>query len=159
MPRNLEGKRESAYLTMGILITVPPELSCRLPLQLWLFLLCFSLRCPKRYAQNGARLTPWCIPTASVTVVPVSKSAGDCPVEFVFRDETAVELLAFLLCMFISNVLWVIFHSLSLAPHFHFSPALLFSSVVAWPSLAQLVRDPGSNAREGLASALHAEPP
>lgn len=78
----------------------------------------FSLRCPKRYAQNGARLTSWCIPTASVTVVPVSKSAGDCPVKFVFRDVTAVELLTFLLWVFIS-ILWVIFSSFSLAPHFH----------------------------------------
>lgn len=81
--------------------------------------LCFSLRCPKRYAQNGARLTSCCMSTASVTVVPVSKSAGHCPVKFVFRDVTAVELLTFLLWVFISNIFWVNFSSFLLALHFH----------------------------------------
>lgn len=65
--------------------------------------LCFSLRCPKRYEQNGGRLTSWCIITASVTIVPVCKSAGNCPVKSVFRDVTEVKLLTFLLWMFIST--------------------------------------------------------
>lgn len=109
----------------------------------------FSLRCPKRYAQNGARLTSWCIPTANVTVVPVSKSAGDCPVKFVFRDVTAVELLTFLLWVFIS-ILWVIFSSFSLAPHFHLhlflSASFLFCGDLApghhlhsWPEIQEAV--------------------
>lgn len=91
--------------------------------------LCFSLRCLKRYEQNGGRLTPWCILTASVTVVPVCKSAGNCPVKFVFRDVTQVKILTFLLWVFISNSLQVAFSSFSPAPHFHLHLSLSLSSL------------------------------
>lgn len=81
--------------------------------------------------------------TDSVTVVPVCKSAGNCPVKFVFRDVTEVKLLTFMLWVFISNILREIFSSFSPPAHFHLhlflSPSTLYE---AWLWLAWWVHEP-----------------